>query len=130
MPFCPKCGTEYQADTKFCGKCGENLESVAAPVAEAVEVSEPVAEAAAPAAEAAAPAAEAAATAAEAAAPAAEAAAPAAEAAAPAAKQGPGFFQKLIKRHLGNRIIINLASVGNNNLHIKSFCDCTNTSAD
>lgn len=25
MPFCPKCGTEYQEGTKFCGKCGENV---------------------------------------------------------------------------------------------------------
>lgn len=31
MPFCSKCGTEYQEGTKFCGKCGENVDgSVAA----------------------------------------------------------------------------------------------------
>ena len=30
MPFCPKCGTEYQAGTKFCGKCGENVDGASA----------------------------------------------------------------------------------------------------
>lgn len=30
MPFCPKCGTEYQDGTKFCGKCGENVDGSAA----------------------------------------------------------------------------------------------------
>lgn len=32
MPFCPKCGTEYQAGTKFCAKCGSNLDGSVAPV--------------------------------------------------------------------------------------------------
>lgn len=30
MPFCPKCGTEYQEGTKFCGKCGENVDGSSA----------------------------------------------------------------------------------------------------
>lgn len=30
MPFCPKCGTEYQTGTKFCGKCGENVDGASA----------------------------------------------------------------------------------------------------
>ena len=30
MPFCSKCGTEYQEGTKFCGKCGENVDGSAA----------------------------------------------------------------------------------------------------
>ena len=32
MPFCPKCGTEYQEGTKFCAKCGGNLDGSVAPV--------------------------------------------------------------------------------------------------
>ncbi len=32
MPFCPKCGAEYQDGTKFCGKCGGNLDGTVAPV--------------------------------------------------------------------------------------------------
>lgn len=32
MPFCPKCGAEYQTGTKFCGKCGGNLDGSVAPV--------------------------------------------------------------------------------------------------
>ena len=30
MPFCPKCGTEYQEGTKFYGKCGENVDGSSA----------------------------------------------------------------------------------------------------
>ena len=26
MPFCPKCGTEYQDGSKFCAKCGANID--------------------------------------------------------------------------------------------------------
>lgn len=32
MPFCPKCGTEYQDGSKFCAKCGANLDGSVAPV--------------------------------------------------------------------------------------------------
>lgn len=32
MPFCPKCGTEYQEGSKFCAKCGGNLDGSVAPV--------------------------------------------------------------------------------------------------
>lgn len=32
MPFCPKCGTEYQDGAKFCAKCGGNLDGSVAPV--------------------------------------------------------------------------------------------------
>ena len=32
MPFCPKCGSEYQVGTKFCAKCGSNLDGSVAPV--------------------------------------------------------------------------------------------------
>lgn len=32
MPFCPKCGAEYQEGTKFCAKCGGNLDGSVAPV--------------------------------------------------------------------------------------------------
>lgn len=32
MPFCPKCGTEYQEGAKFCAKCGGNLDGSVAPV--------------------------------------------------------------------------------------------------
>lgn len=32
MPFCPKCGTENQDGSKFCAKCGANLDGSVAPV--------------------------------------------------------------------------------------------------
>ena len=69
MPFCPKCGTEYQDGTKFCGKCGENVDGSAAT---AIPASAPAD----------------AATAIPAGTPVAAPAKP--------AKQGPGFFEKLL----------------------------------
>ncbi len=70
MPFCPKCGTEYQDGTKFCGKCGENVDGSAA---SAIPASAP---------------ADASATAIPAGTPAAAPAKP--------VKQGPGFFEKIL----------------------------------
>ena len=69
LDFCPKCGTEYQDGTKFCGKCGENVDGSAAT---AIPASAPAD----------------AATAIPAGTPVAAPAKP--------AKQGPGFFEKLL----------------------------------